>query len=128
MQVNSGHIGSLGEEIVTKYLINKGFLIIERNYMEEKIGEIDIIAAKDGVLHFIEVKTSKNTHVYDENHTVKHFDDSKKVRIIRTMERYCLSNCVSHKTRCVDLAAVSIFPATNMAKIYFEENIYMSTV
>lgn len=49
-------IGRLGEDIATRYLENKGFSIIERNYLR-KYGEIDIVAQKDEVVHFIEVKS-----------------------------------------------------------------------
>ena len=42
--------------MATKYLENKGFSIIDRNY-RKKWGELDIIAQKDGLIHFIEVKT-----------------------------------------------------------------------
>lgn len=49
-------IGRLGEDIATKYLVNKGFSIICQNYLK-KCGEIDIIAQKGKKLHFIEVKT-----------------------------------------------------------------------
>jgi len=31
---------------------------LERNYYARKLGEIDIIASKNGVLHFIEVKSA----------------------------------------------------------------------
>ena len=37
-------------------LRNSGYRIIARNYARRD-GEIDIIAIKDGVMHFIEVKT-----------------------------------------------------------------------
>jgi len=49
--------GVLGEDIASKFLENKGFFIISRNY-RKKYGEIDVIA-KDlkGVLVFVEVKT-----------------------------------------------------------------------
>ena len=49
-------IGQIGENIACKYLQNKGFSIIERNFTL-KCGEIDIIACKGEELHFIEVKT-----------------------------------------------------------------------
>ena len=48
-------IGALGEDIAVKYLENKGFVVIDRNYLK-KCGEIDIIAKKGKILHFIEVK------------------------------------------------------------------------
>jgi putative endonuclease len=49
-------IGRIGEEIACKYLINKRYRILQRNY-REKFGEIDIIGkSSDGTLIFIEVK------------------------------------------------------------------------
>ena len=49
-------IGDLGETIASNYLIKKGYLIIERNYLK-KWGEIDIVArGTDNKVHFIEVK------------------------------------------------------------------------
>lgn len=48
------------EEIAKKYLINNTYKIIEQNFIS-KFGEIDIIATKDGVLCFIEVKGRKNS-------------------------------------------------------------------
>ncbi len=49
-------IGNLGEDIAAKYLSRDGFRILQRN-VARKTGEIDIIAKKDNVLHFVEVKT-----------------------------------------------------------------------
>jgi putative endonuclease len=50
-------IGKKGEEIAAKYIINRGYKILQLNY-RQKFGEIDIIAkAPDRTLVFIEVKT-----------------------------------------------------------------------
>ena len=48
-------VGRGGEKIAAQFLVKKGFKIIERNY-RRKWGEIDIIAEKDGVVRFVEVK------------------------------------------------------------------------
>ncbi len=49
-------IGEEGEEIAAKYLEDKGYKILERNF-RCKIGEIDIIAKGGDILVFIEVKS-----------------------------------------------------------------------
>ena len=49
-------IGDLGENIACRFLMKRGFEIVEQNY-SKKWGEIDIIARKEGKLHFIEVKS-----------------------------------------------------------------------
>lgn len=46
----------LGEEKACRYLIKESYKIIERNF-RKGYGEIDIIAIKDNILVFIEVKT-----------------------------------------------------------------------
>ncbi len=48
--------GLKGEAIAINYLKKKGYKILQRNY-RTKFGEIDVIASKDDVMVFIEVKT-----------------------------------------------------------------------
>jgi len=49
-----------GEGIATRYLQDKGYKILERNYYTRN-GELDIICEKDSKIVFVEVKTRKNT-------------------------------------------------------------------
>jgi len=53
-------IGAYGEQIAEKYLQNKGFMILDTNYLK-KWGEIDIVARETvgmkQVVRFVEVKT-----------------------------------------------------------------------
>ncbi len=55
--------GACGEDIATKFLIDNGFTIIQKNY-HCKLGEIDIIAIDNNLkvpeLCFIEVKSRHN--------------------------------------------------------------------
>ena len=48
--------GSLGESIASRFLERKGFNIIDRNY-RKPWGEIDLVAEKGGIVHFVEVKS-----------------------------------------------------------------------
>jgi len=50
------NIGKIGEETACKFLMKQGYQIVLRNYWK-KWGEIDIIAKKDQVMYFVEVKT-----------------------------------------------------------------------
>jgi Holliday junction resolvase-like predicted endonuclease len=49
-------VGKIGEDTAARFLVKQGFMIVERNYWK-KYGEIDIVAKKKGVIHFVEVKT-----------------------------------------------------------------------
>ena len=48
-------VGQIGEDIACQFLERKGFKVLERNY-RKPWGEIDIIAEKDGIVRFVEVK------------------------------------------------------------------------
>ncbi len=49
-------LGRRGESIASVYLEHKGYAILDRNW-RTPYGEIDLIASKDEVVAFIEVKT-----------------------------------------------------------------------
>lgn len=60
--MNPKRLGNFGERVACCYLENKGYKILDRNYSRKWIqgpqkGEIDIVAEKDKVISFIEVKT-----------------------------------------------------------------------
>lgn len=49
-------IGALGERLAKEYLVKQGFAILETNWRKGK-HEVDIIAYKEGLIVFVEVKT-----------------------------------------------------------------------
>lgn len=51
--------GKRGEDLGAEWLKNNGFTLLHRNWRMGRI-ETDIIATKEGVLHFIEVKTRQS--------------------------------------------------------------------
>lgn len=60
MRRSTSKSGRVGEKIAADYLEHRGYTIIERNWRGTKAmksPEIDIIARKDSVIAFIEVKT-----------------------------------------------------------------------
>ncbi|MBQ6314844.1 MAG: YraN family protein [Mogibacterium sp.] len=78
------NIGDSGEEFAARVLEESGYQIIERNY-SSRYGEIDIIALRDGILHFIEVKTRTSS---DFGYPAEAVTETKITRIRRTAESY----------------------------------------
>ena len=61
--MDSKKLGKYGEDIACFYLKKKGCKILDRNYSKKwaggpEMGEIDIVARREGIVSFIEVKTS----------------------------------------------------------------------
>ena len=52
--------GNFAEKRAISFLEDSGFKIIETNFHAKKLGEIDIVAFKNDVYHFCEVKSGLN--------------------------------------------------------------------
>ncbi len=70
------NVGDLGEEFASRMLELSGFQIIARNY-STKFGELDIIALRGGVIHFIEVKTRTGLDCGYPSESVTHYKQEK---------------------------------------------------
>lgn len=77
-------IGDFGEKVAEDYLIEMDYLILEKNY-RLKFGEIDIIASKDDVIVFVEVKTRKSNLFGEPSEYV---DRKKQERVRKTAMVY----------------------------------------
>ena len=83
-------LGLLGEDRVAHYLESEGFLIVVRNF-RLRGGEIDIIARKSNIVHFIEVKTVSRIASQDSSDTFRPEDNvhkNKLLRLSRVIEVY----------------------------------------
>jgi len=74
--------GNLAEDRSCEFLLESGFYIVERNFYS-RFGEIDIIATKDEVLHFIEVKSG-----LDFESAIQNITPQKLSRLIKTGNVY----------------------------------------
>ena len=116
-------IGRLGEDIIEGYLRNRGYLIVERNY-GKKWGEIDVVAKKDGVLHFVEVKTGSwegetwQKEGDDIHRPDDHMDAKKCARMARTIQTYLAEKQITpDREWTADLAIVLIHKHTPKAQV-----------
>lgn len=76
--------GKIGEDLAIKYLQNKGYKIIRRNFQCRQ-GEIDIIAVDNEELVIIEVKTRK---CIEYGKPAEAVDETKKKHIYKAAEYY----------------------------------------
>jgi putative endonuclease len=58
-KINTRELGAYYEEVAVRYLEERGYRVVQRNY-RCPLGEIDIIAWHEGYLVFVEVKYRKN--------------------------------------------------------------------
>ncbi len=84
MEINKS--GLWGEIYASRYLRDNGYEIIAGNY-RCRMGEIDIIAEKDCVISFVEVKTRKENPMYEPREAV---DSGKQKRLIAAAKFYML--------------------------------------
>jgi putative endonuclease len=74
--------GNIAEDRAVKFLFENGFTIVERNFYS-RFGEIDIIALKEEVLHFVEVKSG-----LDYDSAILNLTPKKLSRLIKTGDIY----------------------------------------
>jgi len=95
-------LGKIGESLTVKWLEQHNFSILAQNYWT-KVGEIDIIAAKDDVVAFVEVKTRKMKYFP----IVLTVTSSKQKKIIKTAQHFILQNSIINKILRFDIATIS---------------------
>lgn len=110
-------IGKWGEDIATEHLTQQGYEIIGRN-VRTPYGEVDIIAKKDDVFIFVEVKTrtTKKMGLPEESITSK-----KQEHMIACAEHYASENEIKHWQ--IDVISIEGKPGTEPKVTYFENAI-----
>ena len=80
--------GNIAEDKAALFLTEKGYFVVERNFYA-RFGEIDIIATKEDVLHFVEVKSGEDYELAIQNIT-----PTKLSRLIKTAQVYMKKNAL----------------------------------
>jgi len=87
-KMNTKIIGNEGENRAADFLKSRGFSIIERNW-RTKGGEIDIIAYKNDMIVFVEVKTLPNGTI---DMIQRELNNQKRERILKISKRFLLNH------------------------------------
>ena len=86
--MNNKEVGYKNESLAVDFLIEIGFIILNRNYRFNHF-EIDIIAKKNDQIHFVEVKFRRdNSYGYPESFVSKF----QQERIKKAAENYLYEN------------------------------------
>lgn len=88
-------LGMTGEAVAVDYLLNNGYEIVDRNWRSGH-KEIDIIAAKNGMLVIVEVKTRKNSQYGNPEDAVT---DRKIRRIVTATDAYLRLKMIDMQVR-----------------------------
>lgn len=109
-------IGDLGEKVIANFLMKKGYQILDRNY-NKAYGEIDIVALKDDIVCFVEVKTRKSIKYGYPREAVNYY---KQQRIIMASQTYLMENNLTDSIIRYDVGEVF----TENRKINYIENAF----
>ena len=129
-QTSKQKTGEIGENIAVKHLVKHSFAILDRNY-RKKWGEIDIVAEKDGILHFIEVKsvsceTGISPNLFQTYQPEENMHFWKRKRLTKAIQIYLSEKKVSYETEWqVDVVAVFLDFKARRAKIRVTENVIL---
>lgn len=118
MLTNKRRLGNIGEAVACAYLEKHGFTVLDRNYLR-KWGELDIVARRGDLIHFIEVKSvSHRTTIRGEENMHPH----KLKRLHRAIQTYLMERHLDNDWQ-LDLAIVKINEQTRSAAVEMLENI-----
>ena len=97
-------LGDHGEVFAMNLLEDLGYEILTTKF-RSRMGEIDIIARKNGVYHFVEVKT-RNGPAY--GHPAESVDRNKRQRMVRTAEFYLMRYHIDQAAMQFDVIEIEV--------------------
>jgi putative endonuclease len=129
VQSHTTQKGRYGERIACRYLANQGFTIVAQNYMPThgiKRGEIDIVAERDGVIHFVEVKARFITasDAYRELPEVR-ITRAKLRALERTAQVYLREHKCVEREYHFDALSIEIDRAAHRAQVRYLVDIFL---
>ena len=118
---STSEFGTWAENYVAQYLVSKRYNILSKNY-RKKWGEIDIVAEKEGVLVFVEVKANKKEiNGFEPENRV---NPEKLRRLNRVVQTYLVSKKYSTEQNWqIDIVSLTLVRDKELVKIKHFKNI-----
>ncbi|MBI2033444.1 MAG: YraN family protein [Candidatus Levybacteria bacterium] len=112
-------LGKIGEDLATQHILRNGFSIIEKNF-RWRGGEIDLIAQKNGKLHFIEIKTRVG---FSRGMPYEAVTPRKLAHLKRSIELYLKKNNLAEMVLSLDIISIILNNKRQVERFDFYENI-----
>lgn len=96
-------VGKQGEILASNFLTKRGYKILEMNFKYSRFAEIDIIALKNNVLHFVEVKTRAQVFC---GSPLEAITDKKLKSIFSCAQFYLKNSNVKYKSFQIDAIGI----------------------
>ena len=114
--LSKGELGSWGEGLAAQWLAQQGFTIFKRNFRHGRY-EVDIVAGRDSILHFIEVKCRRSA-------TFGHPEESvnrKKLKHVLRGGTGWLVQWPGHRRVQYDVLAITLRKQPPVEYVLFED-------
>lgn len=126
--MNTKELGALGEKLAFDFLKNKGYKILDKNYSPKFVsgpqrGEVDIIAKKDDIISFIEVKTLTSGGQTSGISPEEKVDYWKQRKIMKMAESWLMEKKIALDSPWqIDVVSIKIDSDSKKAKIQYFQN------
>ncbi len=111
-------VGRAGERLAAEALAERGFAIVARNYRCAE-GEIDIVARRGTVWHFVEVRTRRGESFGTPEESIT---GRKRRHLVAAAQRYLLDHALGEVDWCVDLVAIRLGAGGHLLRLNLIEN------
>src|SRR3989344_5191505 len=119
MKFANNKTGILGEQIAAKFLLKNGYSIVEKNF-KVNFGEIDIIAYKNDIIHFVEVKARYSPLKVMPYEQV---NQRKINKLIKLSSIYTIYKKLNNYKQSIDVISIIFNNKTNDYELKMFENV-----
>jgi putative endonuclease len=111
-------LGQRGEHYAAQYLIDRQYAICVRNW-RCRVGEIDLVTEKDGVLIFVEVRARRGDRLGTPEESIT---PAKRARLIAAAQTYLDEHNQLDRDWRIDVVAIDIGPRGEVQRCALIEN------
>lgn len=118
MSTQRQRLGKRSEALARRHLEASGYAILSANCRTSQ-GEIDVVAEKDGVLVFVEVRSRRPGGFGPPEESLS---PRKRSHMVGAALAYLQANGAEHRDWRIDVVAVELTPGGRLARLEIIEN------